>query len=95
MYRYQSEHITIRNGGQRSSSPVTLAGASKGCSLLQHISVSTHELGLPGDGQSERDLDKPGFEAITGRHRIGMQALLILAANSMIIIITIAFLCFL
>ena len=86
---------TIRNGDQRSSSPVTLAGVSKNCSLLQHISVSTHELGLPGDGQSERDLDKPGFEPITGRHRMGMQTLLILAANSMIIITTIAFLCFL
>ena len=71
------------------------AGASKGCSSLQHISVSTHELGLSGDGQSERDLDKPGFESITGRHRMGMQALLILAANSMIIITTITFLCFL
>lgn len=58
---------TIRNGDQRSSSLVTLAGTSKGCSSLQHISVSTHELGLPGDGQSEQDLDKPGFESITGR----------------------------
>ena len=71
------------------------AGTSKGCSSLQHISVSTHELGLPGDGQSERDLDKSGFESITGRHRMGMQTLLIFATNSMIIITTMTFLCFL
>lgn len=85
----------IQDEGYRSFSPLTPAESSKDYFPLQHVSISTHELRLAGDTQSDRNLDIPGVDSIKGRHRMGMQALFILVVNSVITITAIAFLCFL